>query len=153
MVRHIFPLDVVGDAGNQLLDVFRREMEDLAGRLQEVDGTHEAGEGPTFTPRTNVVETDTAFEMTLDLPGMKSEDFNIELHEGRLSITGERVGSEVAEGSKLHRSERPFGKFVRTFRLGHDVDTEKVSAEYTDGVLRVVVEKSAKAQPMKIEVK
>jgi len=153
MVRHIFPLDVVGDAGTQLLDVFRREMEDLAGRLQEVDGAVGNGETPSFTPRTNVVETETAFELTLDLPGMKSADFNIELHEGRLSITGERVAEEAVEGRKMLRAERSFGKFVRTFNLGHDVDAEKVSAEYTDGVLQVVVEKTAQAQPTKIVVK
>ena len=151
MVRHFMPLDVVGSAGTQLLDVFRREMEDLAGRLQDVDGGHE--QVTSFTPRTNVTETETAYELTLDLPGMKSSDFSIELHEGRLSITGERVAEEAVEGTTLHRAERPFGKFNRVFNLGHEVDSEKVTAGYDAGVLRVVVEKTAKAQPTKIEVK
>lgn len=147
MVRHITPF---GNTGMQLFDVFRREMEDLAGRMTEGEDT---SEGATFVPRTNVSETDVAYELTLDLPGMKSEDFNIELHEGRLTVSGERASEETVEGKKLHRVERRFGKFRRTFNLGHDVDSEKVSAEYDAGVLRVVVEKSAKAKPTKIEVK
>lgn len=153
MVRHFAPLNVVGSAGSQLLDVFRREMEDLAGRLHEVDGSEETGEVASFVPRTNVTESDSSYELTLDLPGMKSEDFNIEFHEGRLSVTGERAADEVVEGTKRHRVERQFGKFRRVFNLGHDVDADKVSAEYTAGILRVVVEKTAQIQPKKIEVK
>ena len=154
MVRHFMPLDVVGTAGSQLLDVFRREMEDLAGRLQDVDGGGEGSEHvASFVPRTNVTETETAYELTLDLPGMKSSDFSIELHEGRLSISGERAAAETVEGTTLHRAERPFGKFNRVFNLGHEVDSEKVTAGYDAGVLRVVVAKTAKAQPTKIEVK
>ena len=81
------------------------------------------------------------------------DDFNIELHEGRLSVSGERTAEETVEGRKVHRAERSFGKFVRNFKLGHDVDAEKVSAEYKDGVLHIVVGKSALVQPKKIVVK
>ena len=85
--------------------------------------------------------------------GLDAGDFDIELHEGRLSITGERTTETMEEGQTLRRAERHFGKFQRTFQLGNDVDAEKVSATYNAGVLRVVVEKTALAQPKKIEVK
>ncbi|MCA9189335.1 MAG: Hsp20/alpha crystallin family protein [Planctomycetales bacterium] len=91
--------------------------------------------------------------ITLDLPGMKPDDVAIELHEGRLTISGERQAEKAEPGETFHRLERPCGKFRRTFSLGPDVDSENVEAQYSDGVLRVTVAKSAKAQPRRINIK
>ncbi len=148
MVRQLIPWNT---AGGQLLDVFRREMEDLAGRLQDSEGVTD--EMASFSPRTNVAETDKSYEISLDLAGMKPDDFKIEMLEGRLSISGERHHEAKEEGKTFHRIERRYGKFSRTFTLGQDVDPEAVAAEYKDGVLHVVVPKTAKAQPKRIQVK
>lgn len=136
--------------GGQLFDAFRREMEDLVGRLQDSESCSD--EGSSFAPRTNVAETDKGYELTLDLPGMRAEDFNIELHEGRLTVSGERSREQAVDGKTFHRIERYFGKFRRTFSLGPDVDAEGVAANYQNGVLEIVVPKTAKAQPKRIQV-
>ncbi len=99
-----------------------------------------------------MAETDKQYEITLDLPGMRAEQFNIELHEGRLTVTGERSREEAQEGKTFHRVERFFGKFSRTFTLGQDVDDSGVRAEYRDGVLHVMIPKTEKAQPKRVQV-
>jgi HSP20 family protein len=147
MARNTLPF---GTTGGQLMDVFRREMDDLMGRLK--DPTQWSDELASFAPRTNVAETATEYEITLDLPGMKAENFQIELQEGHLSITGERNKEAEESGKTYHRVERIYGKFRRSFTLGQDVDPENVSADYRDGVLCIVVPKTEKAQPRRINV-
>ena len=148
MTRSVLPWNA---RGGHWLDTVRREMDDLVGRLGDPETWSE--ELASFTPRTNVAETDNGYEITLDLPGMNASDFNLELHEGRLSISGERSREDEKEGKTFHRVERYYGKFRRTFSLGQDVDHDNVQAAYKDGVLTVHVPKTAKAQPTKIQVK
>lgn len=147
MVRYLKPWNATG---GQLLDAFRREMDEFVGRIQ--DPSTWSDELAAFAPRTNVAETDKHFEITLDLPGMRPDQFQIELHEGRLTIGGERSREEAQEGKTFHRVERHYGKFSRTFSLGQDVDEGNVRAEYRDGVLHVTVPKTEKAQPKRVQV-
>lgn len=147
MVRGLIPRD---STSGRILDAFRREMDELVGRMGDVESWTD--EMASFAPRSNIAETDKGYEISVDLPGMKAEDFNIELHEGRLTISGERANESKEEGKTFHRIERTYGKFRRTFNLGQDVDTEDVAAEYNDGVLTVTVPKTARAQPKKIQV-
>lgn len=147
MVRYLKPWN---GTGSQILDVFRREMDDFVGRLQ--DPGNWSDELASFAPRTNVAETDKQYEITLDLPGMRPEQFNIELHEGRLTVSGERSSEEAQEGKTFHRVERFFGKFSRTFNLGQDVDDSGVRAEYREGVLHIIIPKTEKAQPKRVQV-
>jgi HSP20 family protein len=137
-------------SGGQLMDAVRREVDELVGRLQDSEWSEELS---SFAPRTNLAETATHFEISMDLPEMKSQDFLIEMHEGRLTVSGERKREEKVEGKTFHRVERHFGKFRRTFNLGSDVEPDKITAEYKLGVLRLRVPKSEKAQPKRIEVK
>ncbi len=146
MVRQNIPLDLVGSAGAQLLDVFRREMEDLSRCGQN----HEAS--VAFVPRTDIAESDEKYELWIDLPGMKSEDLTIEFHEGRLTVAGERVWHDDSEADRRFRRERSYGEFRRVFRFEKDVDSDNVSANYEAGVLHVVVKKTEKAQPKRIEI-
>ena len=136
--------------GGQLFDVVRREMDDFVNLLSDPKAWTD--DQPAFSPRTDFAETDTQYEIMLDLPGMSSGDFSVEVHEGKLSISGERVRGEIVEGTEYHRVERRYGKFNRLFALGHDVNVESISADYKDGVLTVVVPKSEKAKPKKINV-
>ena len=137
--------------GGQLMDAVRREVDEFVGRLQDADSWSE--DVSSFAPRTNLAETATQFEITMDLPDMKAEEFHIEIHEGRLTVSGERSKEEQVEGKTFHRVERHYGKFRRTFNLGSDVEPEKVKAEYKQGVLRLTIPKCEKAQPKTIEVK
>lgn len=106
-----------------------------------------------FTPTTDVVETDKAFEVTVDLPGMKPEELAIELKNGQLWINGEKKEEKEEKGKTYHRMERYYGSFQRVVPLPTAVDEEKIAADYKQGVLRVTLPKSEAVQPRHIEVK
>ncbi len=106
-----------------------------------------------FVPRTNVVETDGEFEVTVELPGMKPEEFDVELKEKSLWITGEKHEEEEEKGKTYHRIERSHGEFRRVIPLSTTVDESKITAEYHEGVLTVRVPKAEDVQPKHIEIK
>jgi HSP20 family protein len=135
--------------GTDLFDDFRREMDHLMGRFLERGGT--PAEGP-WAPTANLAETDKTYEITMDLPGMKPDQVNVELRHGDLCISGERR-QEEEKGKTFHRIERHYGAFYRLIPLGDDVDPDQVDAQYKDGVLRVTVGKTEESRPRKIEVK
>ena len=87
----------------------------------------------------------------VELPGMRKEDIEISLHEGMLTISGERK-SETGENGKAERSERYVGKFRRSVTLPTRVDASKVNATYKDGILTVTLPKAEEAKPRKIQV-
>ena len=87
----------------------------------------------------------------VELPGMRKEDIEISLHDGMLTINGERK-SETAEGDKAERTERYVGKFRRSISLPTQVDANKVTANYRDGILTVTLPKAEEAKPKQIKV-
>lgn len=131
---------------------FEREIEDLWERVfGEGDGwLIERGE---FVPMVNLSETEESLEVTVELPGLKPEDFNVEVKEGHLWISGEKKEEKEEKGKTFHRIERRYGEFRRVIPLPAAVDEEKIEARFTDGVLRVMVPKSEGAKPKHIEVK
>jgi HSP20 family protein len=129
---------------------FRREMDEL---FEQFFGPEAGREMPVFAPRTNLAETEKEYEITVDLPGLKPEDFSVELKDNCLWITGERKQEHQEEGKTYHRIERVYGQFRRVIPLEAPTDPEKIQAEYKDGVLRIVVPKEESAQPKKIPVK
>ncbi|MCR4411848.1 MAG: Hsp20/alpha crystallin family protein [Thermoguttaceae bacterium] len=148
MVRSLVPW---GFGAPQVFERFRREMDQL---FSDFLGNENGGEHVlAFAPRTNVAETDTHYELTVDLPGLKADDFTVELKDGNLWISGERKEETEQKGKTWHRIERQYGHFRRVFPLGADVDPDRIEAEYKDGVLRVTVPKSEAMRPKKIEVK
>jgi len=108
--------------------------------------------GPSF-PLTNLSETDTGYEVSIDLPGLSAEEIEVELKHGDLWITGERKQETEEKGKTYHCTESHFGKFQRVVRLGDDVDSKQVDAQYRDGVLRVVVPKLSESGTKRVEVK
>ena len=87
-----------------------------------------------------------------EIPGMKKEDIEISLHNGSLTIAGERKEEKEVKESESFRSERFQGRFQRTFTLPGKVDAEKITASYKDGVLTVVLPKSEETKPKQIPV-
>ena len=82
---------------------------------------------------------------------MRKEDIQISLHDGMLTINGERK-SETPEGDKAERTERYVGKFRRSISLPTQVDANKVAANYRDGILTVTLPKAEEAKPKQIKV-
>jgi HSP20 family protein len=106
-----------------------------------------------FAPMCNLAETENHYEVMVELPGMKPEEFHVEFRKGELWITGERKEEKEEKGKTWHRMERRYGEFRRVFRLPLAVEEEKVTAEYKEGILRVTVPKLAEAKPRRVEVK
>jgi HSP20 family protein len=105
-------------------------------------------------PSVDAYEEDDKFVVKAALPGVKKEDINIEVDENTLSISGEsRYQNEVRQ-ENLYKSEISYGKFVRSFSLGKNVDSERVKANFKDGILTVELPKKederAKLKKIKI---
>ncbi len=128
--------------GGWELDPFRR----LGGIVRT------AGE---LAPNVDVKEMDDKFEITAELPGMDEHDVAVTLRQGVLSISGEKKMERKEERTDFYLNERSYGRFVRTFRLPETADEDKVSADFSKGVLSITVPKrqEAKAQQKKIDVK
>jgi HSP20 family protein len=101
----------------------------------------------------DIVETDDEYLIKAELPEVRREDVKVSVENGVLTIRGERKLEKEANGKKLHRVERYYGSFLRTFVVPDNVDETKVRAEFKDGVLNVHLPKSEKAKPRAIEVK
>lgn len=136
----------------RLLEGFRHEMDHLFDEFFGSEG-RPAGTPALYAPRTNLAETENEYEVTLDLPGLKPEEFNVELKDNQLWITGERKEEHEQDGKTWHRVERHYGQFRRVIPLETAVEAEKVAAEYKDGVLRITVPKAEAVRPRRIEVK
>lgn len=111
------------------------------------------GNGSTlgsFAPPTDLYETEDAYVVESELPGLTRDDIEVSLEDGTLSISGRR--EETAEEKSYRRRERAEGRFERRFRLPRSVEAEDVEARMENGILRVRVPKAAEARSRKIEV-
>ena len=88
-----------------------------------------------------------------ELPGVNKEDLDLSLHDGVLTLAGERREEKAFEDAEVHRSERFLGKFQRSFTLPAAVNAANVQASFKDGILTVTLPKAEEAKPKQIEVK
>lgn len=105
-----------------------------------------------WTPALDLREDKDNFFVKVEVPGMKKEDIEVSLHDGTLSISGERRNDPKFEGAEVYRAERFFGRFQRTLALPRPVATDKIKAQYQDGVLSVTLPKAEEAKPKQIDV-
>ena len=106
-------------------------------------------------PPVNIHENNDGFHLELVAPGLKKEDFKINLDKDILSISVEKKADAAEEGKKYSKREYSYKSFVRSFTLPDSVDYSKIEAEYTDGILKLSVAKKeeAKIQSKEIAVK
>ena len=138
------------------------------GELDEVQnrlGSFFAGRFPRFgngngglkladwAPQVDITEDEKEYLVKADLPEMKREEIKVNVVEGVLSVSGERKAEQEEKNKKVHRIERSYGSFLRSFTLPEDANGAKVSAEFKDGVLKVHLPKSPVAKSNAIEVK
>jgi HSP20 family protein len=98
-------------------------------------------------PAVNIKETDELFEIQLAAPGLKKEDFKIDLTNGKLNISVEQKEENEVKEERFHRKEFSFKAFSRSFKVPSLVDTEKIEAIYEDGVLNLSLPKKEEAKP------
>ena len=84
---------------------------------------------------------------------MKKEDIKVGVQDDVLTVSGHRHYEKEEKDKKFHRIERSYGSFARSFTLPEDSDGEKVSAEFKDGLLKVLLPKTARVKPKQVEVK
>jgi len=108
---------------------------------------------PTWMPALDATESENAYIVAIDLPGITRENIKINFDRGVLTITGTRENehSENKNG-RFYVSERSYGTFSRSLRFARDVDSDKIEAKLDHGVLTVTVPKAATALPRQIEV-
>lgn len=126
---------------------------DVENIFEQVFGETRATNKTEWAPRSNVVETESVYIVEMELPGISSEDVSVELKDGSLEISGEKKIPEPAEGSKLLKSDRQSGTFSRTYKFSTQLDADKISASFKNGMLLVELPKSDQVRPRKIEVK
>lgn len=107
----------------------------------------------TGTPRTNISETDTAYELSFELPGLEEKDIHVHMQEQTLTVTAERHDTRDASTRRWHRVEQRYGQFARTISLPHDASNNGIEAVYQKGVLTVTVPKAPESRPTKIQVR
>jgi len=105
-----------------------------------------------WNPALDLYEDKDNLYVKVELPGMKREDIDVSLHEGSLSISGERKSEQKHEDAEVYRAERFFGRFQRTVTLPTPVAAEKVKAQYKDGILNITLPKTEEAKPKHIDV-
>ena len=105
-----------------------------------------------WQPLVDIRETKDAYNVDLELPAIDPEDVRIELQDGLLHVSGERAFGTDGETERVYRRERRYGKFSRSFRLPEDADADAITATAKNGVVRIAVGKSARAQARAIAV-
>ena len=133
------------------------EMDDLLQKMWVDFPFHNLEEGTnlSWSPRLDVSETDKALEIVADLPGMDKKDINVSLDGDLLTIKGEKKEVKEKKDKHYHTIERRSGSFYRALRLPVAVESDKIEANFKDGVLTLTLPKSKEAakKVAQIEVK
>ena len=124
-------------------EMFERYLSDTSGEIAE-----------SMNVSMDVAETDRAFEVKVDLPGIKSEDVDIQIDNNTLTIRGHRQEEieEKNEEKQFHRLERYAGSFARSVVLPNSINEDETAAEFKDGVLMVEIPKPEEDKPRQISV-
>lgn len=133
------------------LSTLQREV-DRAFRDALGSGSSPATAG-AWAPALDVEETEDAFTLHIELPGVAPDDVEVSLEENVLTVAGERRFYEDRESDGFRRIERSFGRFHRAVRLPDRVAADRVTATHRDGLLTIEVPKAEEAKPRRIEVR
>jgi HSP20 family protein len=108
-------------------------------------------EGCEWNPPSDIAETDKAYVLTAELPGVDPKNVDISFDDGIVTIKGSK-DKEMAEGESCYCAERYSGSFQRSFRIPGKVDKDKIDATFQHGVLKLTLPKSEESVPKKIEI-
>jgi HSP20 family protein len=132
------------------LSTLQREMNRLfqdftTGREEEL------GSG-TFAPPVDIYEDEHSITLKMEVPGIDPKDVDVRVEDNTLTIRGERKFEKEEKEENFHRIERRYGSFLRSFTLPNTVDTDNVSADYENGLLKIRLTKREEAKPKQIKV-
>jgi HSP20 family protein len=138
-----------------------REFSTLQDRINRVfresythgtPGQDESLTTSSFAPAVDVYEDEHNVTLKIEVPGIDEKDIDVRLENNTLTVHGERKIEKEEKEENYRRVERQYGSFTRTFTLPTTVDSEKVSATYDKGVLKIALPKKAEAKPKQIKV-
>lgn len=138
---------------NRTIRDLQREVDSLFDRFFDRDSGSDQGGSAVWSPRTDLLETDDAFRLRLDVPGMTKDDITINVQNNTLTVSGERSSERTDEGEEYVRVERAFGNFHRTFTLPDAVEADRIEAAYENGELTIHVPKTETSTRRQIEIK
>src|SRR5208282_3695387 len=116
------------------------------------EGRDESLTTSSFAPAVDVYEDEHTVTLKIEVPGIDEKDIDVQVENNVLTVHGERKIEKDEKEENYRRVERQYGSFTRTFTLPTTVDSEKVSANYDKGVLKITVPKKAEAKPKQIKV-
>lgn len=100
--------------------------------------------GSAFVPKVDIIENENSYELHVAAPGLSKEDFQIELKDNFLTVSGERKFTNEKKDKSFHSIETQYGSFSRSFSLPENVDGSKINAKYNNGILELTVPKDEK---------
>lgn len=132
----------------------QREIDRVFGRFFPSRSRDENGTSsqPVWAPRMDLIETDNAYRIHLDVPGIDKDDLKINYQDNQLTVSGERPSPQSGNNEEFVRVERSFGSFYRSFSLPKTVNADRIQATYEHGVLTISVPKAEEVKPRQIEI-
>ncbi len=137
------PVEQLSTLREEINRLFDSPFGELTRRMELFNG---------WAPALDLFEDKDNLVVKAELPGLKREEIDISVHDGTLTISGERKYEQNAKDSEPYRAERFFGRFHRTLALPKPVQTDKAKANYKDGILTVTLPKTEEAKPKQIQV-
>ncbi len=132
---------------------FMNEMDQVFNKVFESPSTgRSATELMDFAPPVDIEENGDFYLLSMDIPGVEAKDVKIDVSNGQLTVSGQRVKTHKEEQGPLRRYERQFGQFTRSFLLPSQIDEEKIQARHEGGVLEIMIPKSGAAKPKSIKI-
>ena len=128
-----------------------REINMLVNNLW--DGTRKMPRSAAWSPCVDIAELEDRFTILAELPGMTQNEISVTVENSVLTIKGEKKPPEADTAATEVRTERGYGSFHRSFKLGERVDVKGIEASYRDGVLHLSVPKAEIARPRSIDIK
>jgi HSP20 family protein len=136
-----------------------REFSTLQDRMNRLfresygpEGGEESLTSSRFAPPVDVYEDEHNVTLKIEVPGIDEKDIDVRIENNVLTVHGERKFEKEEKEENFRRVERQYGSFTRTFALPNTVDSEKVSANYDKGILKIALPKKAEAKPKQIKV-
>jgi HSP20 family protein len=133
-----------------------REVVALQNRVNNLFREMNEGDSPlttaSFVPAVDIYEDPKKVVLKLEVPGIEEEDLDVRVENNTLTVKGERKFEKEEKEENFHRIERRYGTFYRSFTLPSTIDSEHIHANYTNGILKLELNKKAEAQPKQIKV-
>lgn len=132
-----------------LQDRMNRLFEGRLPQSRDAEGSVLSG---TWAPSVDIFETEQAIVLKADLPEVNPSDVDVRVEDNMLYLRGERKMEKEVKEESYHRVERSYGSFARSFALPHTVSSERITADYKDGVLKITLPKREESKPKQIKI-